>query len=56
MHLRDFSASRNAGFVLAVSDLALIMLAAADESFAHEGINASASPTIPARAPSDSGG
>ena len=37
--LRDFNASRNAGFVAAVSDLALIILAAADGSFAHEGIN-----------------
>jgi hypothetical protein len=37
MHLRDFNASRNAGFVAAVFDLALIMLAAADESFAHDG-------------------
>jgi hypothetical protein len=35
-HLRDFIASRNAGFVAAVSDRALIILAAADESFAHE--------------------
>jgi hypothetical protein len=33
------SASRNAGFVLAVSDLALIMLAAPDESLAHDGMS-----------------
>ena len=39
MHLRDFSASRNAGFVLTVSERALILLAATDESFAHDGIN-----------------
>jgi len=32
-------ASRNAGFVLAVSARALMMLAAIDESFAHDGIN-----------------
>jgi len=38
-HLRDFNASRKAGFAAAVSDLALIILAAADASFAHDGIN-----------------
>src|ERR1700693_632259 len=38
-HLRDFNASRNAGFVAAVSDLALIILAATDGSLAHEGIS-----------------
>jgi DNA-binding NarL/FixJ family response regulator len=38
-HLRSFNASRNAGFVAAVSDLALIMLAPLDEFFAHQGIN-----------------
>jgi hypothetical protein len=38
-HLRDFNASRNAGFVPAVSDRALIIRAAADESFAHEGMS-----------------
>jgi hypothetical protein len=38
MHLRNFNASRNAGFVAAVSDLALIILAAPDESFAHDGM------------------
>src|SRR6266700_5769223 len=38
-HLRDFNASRNAGLVPAVSDLVLIRLAAADVSFAHEGIS-----------------
>src|ERR1019366_2300379 len=38
-HLRDFNASRNAGLVLAVSDLALIIVAAADGSFAHDGIS-----------------
>ena len=38
-HLRDFNASRNAGFALAVSDLALIIWAAMDESFAHDGIS-----------------
>jgi hypothetical protein len=32
----DFNASRNAGLVLAVSDRALIILAAADGSFAHD--------------------
>ena len=32
-HLRDFNASRNAGLVAAVSDLALIIMAATDESF-----------------------
>jgi hypothetical protein len=32
-------ASRNAGFVLADSDLALIMPAATDGSFAHDGIS-----------------
>ena len=37
-HLRDFNASRNAGLMAAVSDLALIILAAADGSFALEGM------------------
>ena len=39
MHLRNFSASRNAGLEPAVSDLALIIRAAADGSFAHDGIS-----------------
>src|ERR1019366_7397208 len=39
MHLRNLSASRKAGFVPAVSDLALIILAAIDESFAHDGMS-----------------
>jgi hypothetical protein len=39
MHFRHFNASRKAGFVAAVSDLALIIRAAADESFAHEGMS-----------------
>ena len=39
MHFRHFNASRNAGFVLAVSDLALIILAATDGSFAHDGMS-----------------
>ena len=34
-----FSASRNAGFVLAVSDRALIIRAAADETSDHDGTN-----------------
>ena len=38
-HLRDFMASRNAGLVLTVSDLALISRAAADESFAQRGMS-----------------
>jgi len=43
--LPDFMASRNAGFVLPVSDLALIILetedlATEDESFAADGISA----------------
>jgi hypothetical protein len=38
-HLRLASGSRNAGFVAAVSDLALIIWAAIDESFAHEGMS-----------------
>ena len=38
MHLRDSRASRNAGRVAAVSDLALIILAALDPSLAHHGI------------------
>jgi hypothetical protein len=38
MHRRNFIASRNAGRVAAVSDLALIILAAIDESFAHVGM------------------
>jgi hypothetical protein len=38
-HLRDFKASRNAGFVSAVSDRALIMPAAPEGSFAHDGIS-----------------
>jgi len=37
MQRRDFNASRKAGFVKAVSDLALIMLAATDGSLAHDG-------------------
>src|SRR5260370_1012069 len=36
-HLRNFNASEKAGFVLAVSDLALIIFAATDGSFAHLG-------------------
>ena len=36
---RDFIGSRKAGFVAAVSDLALIMLAEPDMSFAHDGIS-----------------
>jgi hypothetical protein len=40
--------------VLAVSDLALIILAATDESFAHDGISPSASTTILELALSDS--
>jgi hypothetical protein len=39
MHLRDFNASRNAGFVTAVSARALIMLSATAESFAHDGMS-----------------
>lgn len=39
MHRRNFNASRNASFVAAVSDLALIIWAPAEESFAHEGIS-----------------
>jgi hypothetical protein len=35
-HLRDFSASRKAGLALAVSDRALIIRAAVDESFAQQ--------------------
>jgi hypothetical protein len=38
-HLRAFSASRTAGNVAPVSALALIILAAPDESFARDGIN-----------------
>jgi hypothetical protein len=38
-HLRDFRASRNAGCVAAVSDLALIILAAPEESFDQDGIS-----------------
>ena len=38
-HLRDLNASRNAGFVPAVSDFALIILAATDEVFAHDGMS-----------------
>jgi hypothetical protein len=38
-HLRFVNGSRNAGFDAAVSDLALIIWAATDESFAHEGIS-----------------
>jgi hypothetical protein len=37
-HLRNFSASRNAGLVLAVSDLALSIRAATEASFAHDGM------------------
>jgi hypothetical protein len=37
-HLRLINGSRNAGFVAAVSDLALTIVAAPDMSFAHEGI------------------
>ncbi len=36
---RDFMRSRKAGFVAAVSDLALIMLAEPDMSFAQDGIS-----------------
>jgi hypothetical protein len=36
-HLRCLRASAKAGFVLAVSHLALIMLATPDGSFAHDG-------------------
>jgi hypothetical protein len=38
-HLRSLSASRNAGLAAAVSALALIICAATDEFFAHEGIS-----------------
>jgi len=38
MHLRLANASRNAGSVAAVSDLALIIWAEPDVSFAHEGM------------------
>jgi hypothetical protein len=38
MHRRNLNASLNADFVAAVSDLTLIILAAPDKSFAHEGI------------------
>jgi hypothetical protein len=38
MHRRNLNGSRNAGFVAAVSDLALIIRAAPDMSFDHEGI------------------
>ncbi len=36
-HLRNFNASQNAGLLAAVSDRALIIAAALDESFAHDG-------------------
>jgi hypothetical protein len=36
-HLRNCNASQNAGLPAAVSDRALIIAAAFDESFAHEG-------------------
>ena len=39
MHLRDLNASRKAGFSCAVSDLALIMLAPTDGSFAQLGMS-----------------
>src|ERR1700737_1652897 len=42
-----FNASRKACFALAVSDLALIILAEIAGSFAHEGINPQGLPTIP---------
>jgi hypothetical protein len=38
-HLRNFNGSENAGFVLAVSDLALIVSAATEASFAQEGMS-----------------
>jgi hypothetical protein len=38
MQRRDLNASRNAGFVAADSDLALIIPAAPDASLAHEGM------------------
>jgi hypothetical protein len=37
-HLRLAKGSRKAGFVAAVSNLALIIMAEPDESFAHHGI------------------
>ena len=37
--MRNFNASRNAGLVLAVSDLALIMRAAPEGSFAYDGMS-----------------
>jgi hypothetical protein len=54
--LRDFNASRNAGFAAAVSDLALIILEATDESPVHDGMSPSEPATVHGRAPSDSGG
>src|SRR6266849_2623959 len=39
MHRRDFNASRKAGSVAGVSDLALIILAAPDASLAHQGMS-----------------
>jgi len=50
----DFSASRNAGLVLADSDLALIIRVATDASLAHDGISPQRI-RVPAQAPSDSG-
>ena len=38
-HLRDFNASRDAGFVLAVYERALIIRAAAEGSFAQDGMS-----------------
>jgi len=38
-HLRSLNASRSAAFLAAVSDLALIILAAPDGSFAHQGMS-----------------
>ena len=39
LSLGEFDGSRNAGFIAAVSDLALIIWAAMDGYSAHEGIN-----------------
>jgi hypothetical protein len=55
-HLRHLGASRNADFVHAVSDLALIIFAATDESLAHNGMSTSEQTTVLGQVPSDLAG
>src|SRR5438445_10180231 len=51
-----FQCTRNAGFVHAVSDLALIIFVATDESLAHDRMSPSEQTTVLGQVPSDLAG